>query len=348
MIGERIRQARRMRGMSLRSLAENAGNITAQAISRYELGEDMPSSSVLIRLANALHVGTDYFFRTASVQLGEPAFRVHCDLLDRQKQEIESKVVDELERYVEVEQILDIDVRPQIYEPEAIKEPLTRLEDAENNAVELRKHWNMGIDPVGDITEMLEEHSVRVVFVDADQSFSGCAYRGMPPVIVVNRNHPSDRIRFTLVHELGHLVLNFPNDWDDKLREKAADRFAGAFLIPAEVARMELGNKRSQLSLFELMSLRQKYGISVQALIYRASDLGIITKTIEGRLWRTLAKAGLKKLELGKPLEGEMADRHKRLVIRAYTDGVISEAKAANLLDISIEKFCELLESTPE
>ncbi len=77
MLGERLKQARLARNLNQRDLAK-AVNVSATAISNYETGKDYPSSSVIYRLASVLNVSFDYFFRTVTVDLGEPAYRKHC------------------------------------------------------------------------------------------------------------------------------------------------------------------------------------------------------------------------------------------------------------------------------
>jgi hypothetical protein len=94
---------------------------------------------------------------------------------------------------------------------------------------------------------------------------------------VLNLEPPADRRRFSLAHELGHLVLDtagIPSADEERL----AHRFASAFLVPAAAARRELGVRRSGLALAELEHLKRKYGVSMQAWTRRARDLGIVTE----------------------------------------------------------------------
>jgi transcriptional regulator with XRE-family HTH domain len=102
-IGERIKQARKANNMSLRNLAEMA-EISPMAISKYERGLDMPSSGVLVRLAQALDVSVDFFFRpqTTSVQL--QAYRKHAALGIKEQAAIQIRIQEWLERYLEVEE----------------------------------------------------------------------------------------------------------------------------------------------------------------------------------------------------------------------------------------------------
>ena len=345
MVGQRILQARRARGFSQRELAARTGDISAQAISLYENGEDMPSSPVLIRLASALGVGTDYFFRTVSVDLGQPAYRKHCSLPQTEMKAVECRVIDALERYLEVEALLGLHVDNQFELPAALNEPVGGVEDAERRADELRSFWRIGTDALNNLTELLEDHGIKVVFVRADNRFDGCAYReGSVPVIAVNRDMPGDRMRLDMAHELGHLVLSFPEGTPGKEQEKAAFRFAGAFLVPADMAKQELGLKRSNLSVFELLSLKHKYGISMQAWVRRARDLNIISEALYGKLFREFVMRGWRIREPGEPLRREESDRQLRLVVRAYSSRLISESRGAKLLGMSVHQFSDLLD----
>ena len=127
--------------------------------------------------------------------------------------------------------------------------------------------------------------------------------------------------------------------------EKAADRFAGAFLVPRESALSELGEKRQRFSFYELISLRKKYGMSVQAWIYRARDLGIITESFFIQLFRFLRSKGLGDREIGESLSEEQPGRFERLVVQAAQEELISAAKGAELLDVPLNNFRKKLES---
>lgn len=343
MLNERLKQARVARGMSLRELAEAAGGITAQAISNYETGKDMPGSSVLMRLADALGVRLDFFFRTTSVALGEPAYRAHCKVRKTDLRVIESTAIEELERYADAESLVFPDGGPRLSLPAGLGDEVTCIDDVESRAESLRAHWGIGSDAIDNLTELLEDNGIKVIFVDASEDFAGCSYHATDAaVIVANSGIPGDRLRFTLAHELGHIALNVPATWTHREIESAAHRFAGAFLVPAVAARRELGSSRPTVSLVELMSLKAKYGMSPQAWIYRAADLGIITKRSAEGLFRRLSALGLLKQEVGSALPKERSSRLLRLVARATADGIISEVRAAELLAVPLEQ-CEKL-----
>ena len=116
-------------------------------------------------------------------------------------------------------------------------------------------------------------------------------------------------------------------------------RFAGAFLVPAEAARFELGSQRQTLGLFELHLLKHKYGLSMQAWVYRAKDLGILSESSAVQLFRQFRQKGWHRQEPGDQILPEEPQRLKRLVLRALVEDVISESRAAELLGMPLRQF---------
>lgn len=154
-------------------------------------------------------------------------------------------------------------------------------------------------------------------------------------IIVVGSNWPGDRQRFTLAHELGHLMLagRLASDLDDEL---ACNRFAGAFLIPRHAVLQEIGRRRSTVEPKELALLKEGFGISMAGILYRARDLGIVTpawRDGQARLFRT---RGWNITEPGKPYPAEKAHVFEQLVFHALAEEYIGEAKAAELMKISL------------
>lgn len=82
---------------------------------------------------------------------------------------------------------------------------------------------------------------------------------------------------FTIAHALGHMVLEVGSEIDE---EKAAHRFAGAFLVPAETHRTEIGKFRKSMGWSELFELKRFFGVRVQALTYRCKEIGIFNKSL--------------------------------------------------------------------
>ncbi len=337
MLGERIKQARLAAGMSQRDLASRAG-VSAQAVSKYERNLDIPSSGVLLRLSEALGVKIDYFFRQHTVKLIAPAYRKRAALPRKEEKAILNRIQEWLERYLEAEDLFPEEYSQSFALPNEISQDVAVPEDAERIATELRSAWGLGLDPIGNLTELLEDKGIKVGLVDATEDFDACAFvtEEGSPVIVVKNCLPGDRQRFNLAHELGHIVLRSA---DEEFAEKAAHRFAGAFLVPEPVAYKELGKKRNELNLYELHLLKHKYGLSMQGWICRARDLGIISEKLFERLFRAFRKHGWHRKEPGDEMPPEEPKRMERIVMRALAENIISEGRAAELLGKPMAEF---------
>src|SRR5450830_1483971 len=225
-IGSRLRVARKQKELSVRKLGEIVG-VSGVAVSKYERDLDMPSSGVLMRLCQA-----------TAVVLSEPAYRKRSDLSVKECKAIMRAVQDKAERYSEAEELAQ--------RHEKLKLPALSVSDVvdiENAAKKLRAEWHLGHDAIPSMVDLLEDHDIPVVELAANDHFDACALESDGrPFIVVRTGAPADRVRFTLAHELAHLVLQRPSG---KLSEQLANRFAGAFLVPADTAVRELGEHRA-------------------------------------------------------------------------------------------------------
>lgn len=343
MIGSRLKRTRESRGFSLRDLEATIQNlVSAQAIGKYERDEMMPSSTVLLALAKALEVSPEYLLSAREIELAGVDFRKAPQSGAKEERAVEAAVLDQVERYLELE-----DLMPGV--DEAWSAPLDaafeihRIEDAEQAAESLRRLWALGIDPIPIMAELLEDKGIKVISLDLPESVSGSkAYveqqnqQGVP-VIVVNQHHNGERQRFTLAHELAHLVLRFPS-LSDADQEKAADRFAGAFLMAKEMMHRLLGEHRKAISLGELAELKKIFKVSIASLAVRCSQLGLIAKAAYGRLWAQIKALGWNGPMSNEPnrLEPEVPQRMERMCLRAVAEGLVSESRAAELLNISV------------
>ncbi len=334
-IGERIKGARKRANLSLRDLSEKVG-VSAQAISKYERNLDVPGSSILIKLAKSLEVRVEYLLRPLSISLSQPSYRSYRSKLSIQDEElINAQVQDWLERYVSIEEIVNLQAK---FHMPVVNRKIEQLDDAEKVALELRKFWQIGLDPIENLVEILETQGIKVGIIKGADNFDALTLVANEtiPVIVVKAGVPGDRQRLSIAHELGHLILELPEGMDE---EKAAYRFAGAFLVPEPSARRELGDKRQRLDFYELHLLKHKYGMSMQAWIYRAQDLNILSKAGAVAMYRQFNASGWKHQEPGDAYPSERTDRLERLVIRALTEDMISETRAEELLGKSLTEF---------
>lgn len=339
---QRLLSARKMAGLSLQDLADKMDiEITKQALNQYEKGQTTPSSKVIISLSNALGLPVDYFFKKSDVKLENLEFRKKSTLSQKEIEAARFKTMDYLEKYLEIEGLLNVE---NTFTNPLKKAVVHNEQDIEKHANDLRKAWDLGLDPIPDVIALLEEKRIKVFELEAPDEFSGLSSRtdGIA-VIVVNKNVNIVRKRFTALHELAHLVLTFPAGMDDKQKELLCYTFAGAFLFPEEVFKDEFGKKRTSILLNELVLLENYYGISVQAIMRRAHGLQLISdsKFRDYQAW--LNKSGNKKKELGTFKGGETPMRFRRLVYKALSEDIITYSKAAALFGVPQSEFEEEL-----
>jgi len=347
MIGERLKLARASAGLSLRELADRLGNlVTAQALGKYERDEMLPSSTVLMALAEALAVPESYLMSAGQLQFDGVEFRKQKLAGAKEQATLRAQVIKHAERYLLVEDLLAADsIEWKV--PANFPYPVASADQAEVAAVTLRQAWQLGEDPIPRLAEYLEERGIKILLLDLAETISGMAAKvrrssgRAVDVIVVNKKHPGERQRFTLAHELGHLLLQQVGNVNI---EQASNRFAGAFLVPRAALLPEVGRKRHNISLGELLRLKELYLVSIQCLIYRLKDLDVISPGMAAQLFALMNKLHIRKKEPGE-LPPEKTLRFERLCFRAFTESVISASKAAELLDVTVKRFDEMLEA---
>ncbi len=334
-IGKRIHLARSFAGLSLRALGNKVG-VSQTAINKYEKNFNVPSSDVLLKISDALNVKVDYFYRTLTIELSDPSYmcKYRCKARPPHKKEkkVLAEVRDFIERYREIE-LLTSNIPAFDKKSTTIK--ISCLEDIEDVSEKIRTNWELGFDPITNLVEILEERGILVGLVcGIEEVDSLITYiNDEIPVIVVKRNLPGDRQRFSLAHELGHIVI----DHDESLQEhEVAHRFAESFLVPRERVFMELGHKRKKLDFEELYLLKHKYGLSIQGWIYRALHLRIISKSCFNDNIKHLKTNGWDKKEPGEQFPSEEPKRMERLVRKALSENIISQSKASEILNKSL------------
>ena len=349
MIGSRLKLARSASGLSLRGLSDRVNNcVSAQAIGKYERNESMPRSGVLMALGDALRVSVNYLTGDPGISLGSVEFRTQEVATKREEDRIKATVLHKLELYLSIEELLNLP-SAQWHKPQSAPYPvMDDLLEADRAASSLRREWGLGKNPIPDMAELMEDRGVKVLFCElsgVDGLTTQVHRDGMPNahVIVVDQDHTRDRQRFTIAHEIGHMVLDTSIAMDE---EKVAYRFASAFLMPEEVLWSKVGRHRSDIDWRELLALKLTYGMSVQAITYRCKDLGIISRALYGRLFDLFEEDGWRSPPYMEPLDvlGERSGRFERLCFRALAEGAISESKASELLEVPVYALDSLWE----
>jgi Zn-dependent peptidase ImmA (M78 family) len=343
MFGDRLRLARKRSGLSLRGLANRLkGAVSAQSLGKYERGEMKPGSDALIALSKGLELPISYFMSPLQVELTGLEFRKKSGTSAKDRAWVEAEVLHQVERYLTIEQVLGLE-SADWNNPLSAQRRVTALEQAEELADQVREKWLLGRDPIPNMTELLEHHGIKVLLLSLPKGVHGltCLVRRPGhrdvPCIVINRNDTLERRRLTLAHELFHLLADPDSPID---LEKAANRFAGAFLMPADQLRQEAGDHRHAVAHEEVMGLKRVYRVAAAAMLVRFEQLGIISQMVMIRAFQTVAKGW--RSEEPAPLEPadrrgetEVPERFERLCYRALSEKLISLPKAAELLQRS-------------
>lgn len=340
MFSTRLKQLRLARGLTLDGLAEKMGGaVTKQALSKYEKGTTSPSPAVLTKLAEALCVKAAELFRESAVKIKLVAYRKQAALLKRDQEAIESFVRESLEERIRLQSFVQEQGRLNL---PVKKFRVERLEDAEKAAEALRKKWNLGEAPIANVVALLEDQLVHVFEIDGtNEKFDGISALAfdedgvLKGAAVISRNMiAGERQRLNIVHELGHVVLDIAEEVDE---EKAAFRFAGAFIAPAAVVFREVGRNRTSIQMKELLLLKKLFGMSIQALLFRLRDLAVITESTYKWSCIQVNRMGMRKKEAGE-LPREEPQWLKRNVLRAVSEGVLPHVEAERLLGESLEE----------
>jgi Zn-dependent peptidase ImmA (M78 family)/transcriptional regulator with XRE-family HTH domain len=308
-VGEMLRLARQRKGFPQKEAAPKLG-IPQPVLSRFENGVAEPDEAFLVKAALVYDLPRAFF------DLREPVYGppVSVHPMPRAKADVTARDLDmvtaELNiRVMQMRRFLDaVDFAPKATLPQMDVE---QYGSPEKIAAVVRAHWGLPPGPVKNVTALVERAGVVVGVSDfGGASVSGMTFKvpGQPPLVLLNAGHPADRMRFTLAHELGHLVMHrFPT----ATMEDEANQFASAFLMPAGDAASAFQGRRVTLEL--LAALKPEWKVSMQALLMRAKALGYIDHNQSRYLWQQM---GVKGWRLSEPAELDF-EHEKPTVLRS-------------------------------
>ena len=316
----RLREARQMMGLSMDKLVERTnGAITKQSISRYEKGIMRPKRDALQAIAKALNISEEYFEGT-NLKIDMPMLRTTSNgkLSEDELQALEAKLSFWAEQYLTKEKEAGF--------PTRFKNPVkgtkvSTLEDAIHAADLLREKWHCGDGPIASILRLLERKGIMILAANLpDYVFGMSTWADKKhPLMILDFNPEKssvEKLRFTAVHELAHLLLAFPVNAELDI-EKRCNKFAGFFLFTRQALIEEMGGeKRDVLTLEEMIDLREVYGISIAAQVHAAWDIRMISR--EHYDWWFDEKIKKNRLEVGwgEYIFPETIGREKRMEVR--------------------------------
>lgn len=339
---KRLRQARIKEKLSMDALCEKVkGVVSKQAISKYEAAKMMPSSSVLIALSEALKVNLDYFFQSFKFDVEEMqiSFRKKSSVRSKDIAALKIRIQEEIEHYLEIEEILGKEAT--IYNKVESDIVLSLPKDMVKCAQQVREQWQLGLDPIANVQDILEANGIKVIPISGLEGFDGLSgmVNGMPIVVLNKDMKMAERLRFTALHEVGHLLFNqnISTSLSEHDKEKMCHAFASEMLLPSDVITNALAGK-AKLSLNELIFLQEMNGISIDAIMYKLFQMGIVTEKRykNFQIRKRMSKAFCTAVEKSRYTEVLKDTRYTAMVYSALAQQLITTSKAASMLGCSV------------
>ncbi|SDV49787.1 Zn-dependent peptidase ImmA, M78 family [Chitinasiproducens palmae] len=309
----------------------------------FENGKKSPSSETLLAIAKSLSVPTSYLLSEVSRPdlSGVTHFRKleAATKRDRAKYAVRERWIADLLATLRCH--LDL---PKVNVPDFNVTDFDRLtnDDIEDLADATRRTWGLGSGPISNVTMLFENNGIVVARIPLSANVDAFScWQGELPIVIIGSKLPFVRGRFDCGHELGHLILHKAvtqehlADKDTfRLIEQQAHLFGAALLVP----RASLAKELYSISIDALLELKRRWGVSMQALLYRAHKLELISYNQYQYAFRQISAAGYRRIE---PLDREIPVERPTMLSRAIhlvTDNGILKS----------DEFCELLSLFPE
>lgn len=290
----RIKQARIARAMSQEELARSIG-VTKQAVSKYETGFSKPSDSVIVKIADTLTFPVEFFekqpnvtalaqsapffrsYKTSSVK-NKAAWSQRCELLD-------DLIISKFKEYIE----MPLPNLPNYI----VQQSSYTMDECETIALEVRHYWSMGEGPIDNLVDIIQSNGIIIANMDGANKVDAFSTikNGTPYIFISDDTESSVRWRFSLAHEIGHLVLHsnmFEEDIPEKVHdqiETEANYFASAFLMPQSTFFKDV----TVASLDHFLYLKRKWKTSISSMIMKCKNFEVLSPSQTEMLFRKMA-----------------------------------------------------------
>jgi Zn-dependent peptidase ImmA (M78 family)/DNA-binding XRE family transcriptional regulator len=301
---ERIAQARELQGLTKTEIASALG-VSPAAVAQWESGLKTPTAENLAALARLLKFSIAAFQRLPPAGLSQPgplSFRGRSDAKTRRAN-------------MRAEQLAKLVAEAYVWLGERVAMPTPNLPDVdptllspEEAARTCRRSWHLGDRPILRLGELLESHGIvlsRASLRDDHLDAFSCLVSSRPFIFLGADKNDRARSRFDAAHELGHLLLHqysterhLSDSEDHKELEQQANAFASAFLMPAET----FGKEVFDTTLNGFLRLKERWGVSVQAMVFRSFQLGLLDEHRKTELFRQISAKGWRRAK-GEPLD---------------------------------------------
>lgn len=316
--GAMLRLARQRKGFHQTDAAARLG-VEQPILSRMENGFADIRDEILVRASLVYEVPQSFFFQNEPVYGSpvsvHPMWRRKADVTARELDAVVAELnvyAMHLRRMLEAAEIANSADIPRL--------DVTEFEDPEEIAAIVRAHWKVPRGPIRNLTVLAERAGILVIHSPlSGASISGVTFAvpAMPPIVILNSQQPADRQRYSLAHEIAHLVMHrLPS----ASMEDEANVFASALLMPADDIRPAFLGRRVDLA--TLASLKPEWRVSMQALLMRARGIGAVTPNQAQYLWKQISA---RKYRLREPPELDFESEKPTVVpkiVRLHIDSL--------------------------
>ncbi len=309
-------------------------------LSKYETGIQEPPHSFVQALGQALGY-PDEFFYEAGRPYGLPPFHY------RRRKKLSKKVLGRIVAEMNIRRIhlskmlLSFERKSNTFIPEIDRDDYMGKSKAplsiEDVARTVRELWMLPSGPIPNMVDLIESNGGIVIPCDFGTDLLDAMSQridGMPVLVFINVNAPADRLRHTLAHELGHMILHTTTVKDDEVMEDEADLFAGAFLLPADEIKPQL----RKFDLRQLANMKSYWKVSMAAIAVRADRLKLITPYQSKMFWIEMSRLGYRKREPNEPPK-EMPNLLRQMVSFHMKKLGYSAVDMAKLLHLRVAEF---------
>jgi Zn-dependent peptidase ImmA (M78 family)/transcriptional regulator with XRE-family HTH domain len=262
--------------------------------------------------------------------LDEIRFRAGERLSAKTESALKYRIADHLRKYQELESVLG--VAAAFENPIAARSARTG-EEVEAAATDVRRCWDLGSGPIVNLLGLLEDKGIKVYETRGIEGFEGLSGRyADTPFVAVSMENPADRIRFTAAHELGHVLCDFGAV---ESPEGECHAFGAAFLLPRAALEKVFTPSRRKVTLGDLAEIKETFGVSLQAIMYRAHGLGLVRDRQLRSFRETLKAKGWTKVEPVAYAGQERATRFRRLLHYAVAADILDVDRAAEMAGVT-------------
>lgn len=353
-VGQRLAEARKVRGITQETAAEHIG-VSRPTFIAIEKGERAARPAEIVKLAALYGQPVSHFVRTGEpVTDFQPHFRAAMEKVKPAEAEQLRAAIAEfkefVENYLDLERRMKAPMRLNYPQPVELNARVNVAELAEDVASRERQRLGLGDQPVADIRTLLESDvGVRIFFGRLPSMFAGMYIfvDGLGGCMLINSVHPPERQRASIAHEYAHLIVDRYTAGIDYLtipgrkpaNERFAESFAMSFLMPASSVRFrfnEVVNSTGNFQVADLVELKHRYAVSMEAMALRLEHLGLLKSGTWGLLQEKKipvreAERRLGLITASRP-EAAYPERYRFLAVHAYERGELSEKELANYL----------------